>query len=89
MNAIHPVIAHAPSPFTGQMKPKIVSFDLYPPKKPSNPPVDTTHRPTDRELLQALADAYQISPKKAHAWWYAVDFDALSDVLICEMREAS
>ena len=89
MNEIHPTMARALAPFTGQMKPKIVSFDLYPPKKPSNPPVDTTHRPTDRQLLQALADAYQISPKKAHAWWYAVDFDALSDVLICEMREAA
>ena len=89
MNAIHPVIAHALSPFTGQMKPKIVSFDLHPPKKPSNPPVDTTHRPTDRQLLQALADAYQISAKKAHAWLYEIDFDALSDLLICEMREAA
>lgn len=89
MNAIHPVIAHALSPFTGQMKPKIVSFDLHPQKKPSNPPVDSTHRPTDREMLQSLADAYQISPKKAHAWWYTVDFDGLSDMLIDEEREAA
>lgn len=77
--AIHPTMAEALKPFLGGLK--------QPPATAK--PKDTTHRPTDREMLQALADAYQISPKKAHAWWYAVDFDALSDVLICEMREAA
>jgi len=86
MNSIHPTMACALDPFTAAKRPypTAVAQALTKPK-----PIDTTHRPTDRQLLQALADAYQISPKKAHAWWYAVDFDALSDVLICEMREAA
>ena len=86
MNSIHPTMACALDPFTAakRLYPTAVAQALTNPK-----PIDTTHRPTDRQLLQALADAYQISPKKAHAWLYEIDFDALSDLLICEMREAS
>lgn len=84
MNAIHPTKALAPFTAATQPYPTAVAQALTKPKV-----IDTTHRPTDRELLQALADAYQISPKKAHAWLYTVDFDALSDLLICEMRGAA
>ena len=87
-NALPQAIIQSLSPWITPMKPcgppVTQSLVLINPKQ-----IDTTHRPTDRELLQALADAYQISPKKAHSWWYEVDFDALSDVLICEMREAA
>ncbi len=86
MNSIHPTMAKALAPFTAEMHPypTAVAQALIKPKV-----IDTTHRPTDRQLLQALADAYQISAKKAHAWLYEIDFDALSDLLICEMREAA
>ena len=46
-------------------------------------------RPTDRDMLQAVADAYGVSPKQAHAWLYTVDFDGLSDELIDEERCAA
>jgi len=43
-------------------------------------------RPTDREMLQVLADGLGVTPIKAHEWIYDIDFDGLSDALIDEAR---
>ena len=47
-----------------------------------------TKRPTDREMLQVLADGLGVTPIKAHEWIYDIDFDGLSDALIDEARAA-
>jgi len=50
--------------------------------KPAKKPL----RPTDRDMLQAIADAYGVSARQAHAWWYTVDFDSVADELCDEER---
>lgn len=72
MSALHPIMAAALAPFVPPLTRPAQTF--------------CTVRPTDRFMLQVLADGLGITPVKAHEWLYTIDFDGLSDVLIDEAR---
>ena len=45
-----------------------------------------SNRPTDREMLAAIAEQLRVTDRQAFDWLYTIDFDGLEDLLIEEER---